>query len=440
MPLPFHATQPAGWTDRVLGQGRGLLLVDGLDEIPERDREHTRRWLRELLDAYPGNQWLVTSRPSAVREDWLAPDGFTELVLSPMTGDDVAAFIRRWHAAARHPDASDTDRLDGYERSLLDAVRTKPDLGRLATNPLMCGLICALHRDRRGYLPHGRKELYDAALSMLLSRRDGSATCAAGGNRPPSGTEDPAAAEAGALDARQRPVGKDRTPPSRRSAATSGHSGRGAAGRAGGDLPTSAQPNRSIARAHPGSVDFVHRTFQDYLSARAVVERHDFDFLIDHAHLDDSEEVIRMSVALARPDECGYLLEGLLAARKDARPVMPAIANSSAAACLDTRRSWTPRCVPGCIAIPAIWYPTSLEAARALAGSGLSCWKCCPIPSGVSDEEAIGWPSPHLEPTTAPSTIWSGWDCAPGRAGRSSRPPGGDMTPIVTPRKSWPSR
>lgn len=36
----------------------------------------------------------------------------------------------------------------------------------------MSGLICALHRDRRGYLPAGRKELYDAALSMPLSRRD----------------------------------------------------------------------------------------------------------------------------------------------------------------------------------------------------------------------------------------------------------------------------
>ncbi|MER6126753.1 hypothetical protein ABT173_29920 [Streptomyces sp. NPDC001795] len=36
----------------------------------------------------------------------------------------------------------------------------------------MCGLICALHTDRRGYLPHARQELYEAALSMLLTRRD----------------------------------------------------------------------------------------------------------------------------------------------------------------------------------------------------------------------------------------------------------------------------
>jgi hypothetical protein len=36
----------------------------------------------------------------------------------------------------------------------------------------MCALVCALHRDRRGHLPHSRMELYQAALSMLLVRRD----------------------------------------------------------------------------------------------------------------------------------------------------------------------------------------------------------------------------------------------------------------------------
>ncbi|MEK8172006.1 NACHT domain-containing protein [Streptomyces sp. M19] len=60
---PLHGAQPAGWADRVLAAGRGLLLVDGLDEIPERDRDRVRDWLTDLLIAYPGNLWLVTSRP-----------------------------------------------------------------------------------------------------------------------------------------------------------------------------------------------------------------------------------------------------------------------------------------------------------------------------------------------------------------------------------------
>ncbi|MFD0329948.1 hypothetical protein ACFQZC_21425 [Streptacidiphilus monticola] len=39
---------------------------------------------------------------------------------------------------------------------MTDALDRKPDLARLATNPLMCSLICALNVDRRGYLPADR--------------------------------------------------------------------------------------------------------------------------------------------------------------------------------------------------------------------------------------------------------------------------------------------
>ncbi|WP_237537591.1 NACHT domain-containing protein [Streptomyces sp. SID2999] len=169
---PLDGAQPKGWEDRVLASGRALVLIDGLDEVPERERERARGWLRDLTDAYPGNHWLLTSRPSAVDDEWLADEGFTELVLAAMSPSDVASFIHRWHGAASAGVPEEDELLASYCAQLLDAVRTKPDLGRLATNPLMCGLICALHRDRRGYLPHGRKELYESALSMLLTRRD----------------------------------------------------------------------------------------------------------------------------------------------------------------------------------------------------------------------------------------------------------------------------
>ncbi|WP_438453017.1 NACHT N-terminal Helical domain 1-containing protein [Streptomyces asiaticus] len=127
---PLAGVQPAGWAERILTTRRGLLLIDGIDEIPEQERERTRHWLRDLLEAFPGNLWLVTSRPSAVRDDWLEAENFTELTLSPMNRTDVTEFVRRWHVAA----GADTS----YEQALLTAIRTKQDLGRLATNPLMC--------------------------------------------------------------------------------------------------------------------------------------------------------------------------------------------------------------------------------------------------------------------------------------------------------------
>ncbi|WAP56828.1 NACHT domain-containing protein [Streptomyces sp. S465] len=390
---PHAAAQPPGWAERVLSDGRGLLLVDGVDEAPEQARERLREALRELPARYPGNVWLVTSRPSAVRENWLASERFTELKLSPLSRDGVTAFIRRWHEAARQDitDRADLDRLSGYEETLLDAVRITRELGRLATNPLMCGLLCALHRDRRGYLPRGRKALYDAALSMLLERRDRERAML-----PPDG-----------IDLTQEPkiqllqklahwmLVNGRSEMDRATAVET-------LGRHLPAIPHAARQggpeeiyrhllNRTglLREPTPGSVDFVHRTFQDYLSARAVVERHDFDFLIDHAHLDDWEEVIRMSVALARPDECGYLLEGLLAARKDARPVHARHRKLLAAACLEHATELDPEVRSRVHRYTRdLVRPTSLEAARALGWIGPIVLEMLPDPSGVSDEEA----------------------------------------------------
>ncbi|WP_260636437.1 NACHT domain-containing protein [Streptomyces angustmyceticus] len=311
---PVAGSQPDGWADRVLAGGRALLLVDGLDEIPEREREPTRRWLRDLSDAFPNNLWLVTSRPSAVRDDWLAADGFGELTLSAMSRAEVAAFIGRWHAAARR-DAEDPARLDAYEQSLLAAVHTTQDLARLATNPLMCGLICALHRDRRGYLPTGRKELYDAALGMLLSRRDRERGMAA-----PTGIE---LSDEPQIQLLQRLaywlIRNGRNELDRERAER-------IVGEALPAVPAAAEQGDATAifrhlllrsgllrEPAAGSVDFVHRTFQDYLGAKAAVEDGDFGLLVAHAEDSQWEDVIRMAVAHARPRERAEILRGLLA-------------------------------------------------------------------------------------------------------------------------------
>src|SRR5690606_37409351 len=42
----------------------------------------------------------------------------------------------------------------------------------LAANPLLCAMICALHRIRQTTLPRNRTELYDKCLEMLVDRRE----------------------------------------------------------------------------------------------------------------------------------------------------------------------------------------------------------------------------------------------------------------------------
>ncbi|MCR3731024.1 hypothetical protein FHS35_007920 [Streptomyces umbrinus] len=390
--VPFHDAAPDAWPDRVLTAGRGLLLVDGIDEIPESDRERTRRWLRDLIDAYPGNQWLVTSRPSAVREDWLAADGFTELALSPMSREDVTAFVERWHRAARIG-APDTERLTAYETSLLDAVRTKPDLGRLATNPLMCGLICALHRDRRGYLPHGRQELYDAALSMLLSRRDQ--------ERDMLPHDDIRLTELPQIQLLQRlaywlirnnqaEMDRERAErliadalPSLPAAASQGDA-------------TAIHRHllvRSGLLREPtlGTVEFVHRTFQDYLGAKAAVEDGDFGLLVRNAADSQWSDVIRMAVAHARPRERAGFLRDLLAAASAERtdPAASTRIRLLALAGLEHATELDPK-VRAAVEEQAATLipPRTVEEAKELASVGPLVLELLPGPESLSDAEA----------------------------------------------------
>ncbi|MFF4208464.1 NACHT domain-containing protein [Streptomyces sp. NPDC001796] len=389
--VPFHATQPPGWADRVLTARRALLLVDGIDEIPERERERTRRWLRDLRDVYPGNQWLVTSRPSAVREDWLAPDGFTELSLAPMSRGDVAAFVRRWHTAARGG-APDTDRLDDYERSLLDAVRTKPDLGRLATNPLMCGLICALHRDRRGYLPHGRQELYEAALSMLLARRDE--------ERDMFVRQDGIhLTEAPQIQLLQRlaywlirnnqsEMDRERAErivadvlPSLPAAASQGD--------AGEILRHLLVRSGLLREPAPGTVEFVHRTFQDYLGAKAAVEDGDFGLLVRGAADEQWADVIRMAVAHARPRERAELLTDLSASADRVPGAAGTRIRLLALASLEHATELDPRVRARVESeAAALIPPRTTGEARALAEAGPLVLELLPGPEGLTDAEA----------------------------------------------------
>ncbi|NGO14851.1 NACHT domain-containing protein [Streptomyces sp. HC44] len=375
---PLAGSQPPGWADRVLTAGRGLLLIDGMDEVPEQEREPARRWLRDLLTAFPGNLWLVTSRPSAVRDDWLGGEDFTEMTLARMSRENIAVFIRRWHEAAGADPA--------LGETLLNTTRTKQDLGRLATNPLMCALICALHRERRGFLPRGRKALYDAALSMLLERRDRER-----GMAMETELDEESQIELlqklaywlirngrSEMDRADAVAQLERLLPSMPYVAEQGSPE---------DILRYLLDRSGLLREPTlDAVDFVHRTFQDYLGARAAIEERDFDLLARHAHLDQWEDVVRMAVAHARPDERARLLRGLLE-RGDAEPEHRPRLELLAMACLEHAAKLDPT-VREEVERRAgeLIPPRSYQEAVELADLGPIVLELLPAPDCVADE------------------------------------------------------
>ncbi len=145
---------PEGWVRELLDSGRALLLFDGVDEVPNDRRDDVRREIEEIIRTYPANFFLVSTRPAAVPENWLASLDFRESRINPMSETDRNRFIDKWHKAVaeqlrRDKRKTDEEELPALAENLIRQLRDRPPIARLATNPLLCGMICALHRQRR---------------------------------------------------------------------------------------------------------------------------------------------------------------------------------------------------------------------------------------------------------------------------------------------------
>ncbi|MFF9352780.1 NACHT domain-containing protein [Streptomyces sp. NPDC014734] len=429
---PLAASQPEGWADAALARGEALVLVDGIDEVPQEHRGATRDWLERLLAAYRDARFVVTTRPSAVPEGWLASSRFTELSVRPMNAVDTGVFVGRWHTAARHGSTTEAERsqLSDLEAALQVTVRAQRDLAQLSSTPLMCALICALHRDRRGHLPHSRMELYEAALSMLLVRRDLERSIDI-----PEGIQLTEHQSVQLLQRlaywliRNRQTEMDRGTalalvgdalPAMQAVAEQGTA----------DQVLTHLIGRSGLLRQPtmDTTDFVHRTFQDYLGAKAAIETHDFPLLVNNAHDDQWEDVIRMSVAHARPTESADLLRRLVA-RGDAENEYRNRLHLLAAASLqyateiepDARRLVEQRA-------RLLMPPRSSEEAEELAALGPGILDLLPGPQALEDDEvgpvvktatAIGGDQAYgflrrfaqsLPPDSTPHELSEGWE------------------------------
>ncbi|MDO0935326.1 NACHT domain-containing protein [Streptomyces sp. DG2A-72] len=336
---------PEGWAGRVLEAGRALLLVDGLDEVPQADREEAHRWLCALLARYPRTRCVATVRPLAVEPDWLEEERFEELRLLPMRDEDIQTFISSWHRAARLED-DDHRLLEELEQDLSQQFRHNPALSDLARTPLLCAVICALHRRHQGFLPETRFRLYEAALEMLLGHRDRRRRVDAPDGITLTVEEHHQILQRIAVwlvRGGQSEFTRGQARPQLAAALAGMERARGQ-GTPEAILTHLLNRSGLLQERGDDSYQFIHRTFQDFLAAKELVESESLRELCRNA--DDTlwQDVILLAAGHCRR-EIGELLTGLLA-RADAPGVPKPLRNQLSvltalcaqhAAWLDTR-------------------------------------------------------------------------------------------------------
>lgn len=366
----FHNVIPLGWITEQMESGRALLLVDGVDEVPSEERDAARSWLADLCSRFPKARCVVTSRPPAVDAGWLAPEGFVAAELEPMGVADIESFIRHWHDAAREEAGEEADRLelDRLQSKLIAAVKSSRPIRGLATSPLLCAMLCALNRDRRSQLPDDRQELYRIALETLLDRRDVERELPSFrglGFRPKvlllahlaywlmdHGRTDVSRSQAQVL------VGD-------RAGEMAGIDGNQAA-----VFDFLLERSGLLREPIAGRIDFIHRTFQEYLAAFEVVDRDATEHLVGVAHLDQWREVVILAAGQARRGQREALIEGLLD-RGDAEQAQRSRLHLLAVACLENSPELSSELVERLQStLRRLVPPTTMTQAKALASAG----------------------------------------------------------------------
>ena len=153
-----------------LEKGRAMVLFDGLDEVPTKEQ---RTFVRDAVKAFAGCyrkcRFIVTCRTLSYEDTAWQLSDFEAFELAPFNENQIDQFVGAWYNELVRLDVvKGEDEGKTLAEKLQHAVR-KPDMWRLAPNPLLLTVMALVHT-HKGRLPEARALLYEETIDILLWR------------------------------------------------------------------------------------------------------------------------------------------------------------------------------------------------------------------------------------------------------------------------------
>ncbi|MBC8393964.1 MAG: metallophosphoesterase, partial [Deltaproteobacteria bacterium] len=153
--------------NKFLKAQKAVFLLDGLDELLPRYRDTIANAFADLRVKNKGSKVVFTGRPHGIEGAAVKRFGDKHIAILALNMEQVKEFIRKWFAYL-YPGSSGIGSKNA--ESMIGEVKTHPAIEELIDNPLMLTAICILYHDGKE-LPGQRAELYKKFVDNLLYRR-----------------------------------------------------------------------------------------------------------------------------------------------------------------------------------------------------------------------------------------------------------------------------
>jgi len=143
------------FTATALEQGKLLILLDGLDEVPTERMNEAIRQIQNFVDLHDQNRFITSCRVAAYRHNFRR---FSDVTMANFDDAQIENFITNWFRSEPQTGQECWKKLNNKENKAAK---------ELTQSPLLLTLVCLLYQSSRKF-PTNRATLYEKALRVLL--------------------------------------------------------------------------------------------------------------------------------------------------------------------------------------------------------------------------------------------------------------------------------